>query len=232
MLDTPNALYAFLCDDEVLYIGKTARSIRRRFRTYRKPGSAQSTNIKNNGNIKRLITSGKIVRIAVFTPVSQLRYGDFEIDLAAGLESSLIASFVPPWNGRDGGQLISESAEREIEEDGASLTDNPPSMPDPPRATFQIKLGDTYYERGIINPGADASRFLGRHGDLLFIGLGSQDNVVASRINRTANSSGAVRVAGGNQQIAAWFRQHFTRGDIVEAWVLDDNRILLRPPPS
>lgn len=233
ILDTPNALYAFLRDDEVLYLGKTARSIRRRFQTYCKPGSRQSTNIKNNGHIRVLLSAGQGVRIAVFTPVSQLHYGDFEIDLAAGLENALIAGFDPPWNGRDGGQSVSESAEREIEEDEGLPSKESPSIPAHPaqvRARFQIRLGDTYYDRGIINPGADASRFLGKHGDPVLVCLGTCEAVVASRINRTANSSGAVRISGGNQQIAAWLQRHFARGDVVDACVLDSDRILLRAP--
>jgi hypothetical protein len=233
ILDVPNALYAFLLDDEVLYIGKTTRSIRRRFRTYCAPGSRQSTNIKNNANIAQLIAAGRVVRIAVFTPISQLRYGDFEIDLAAGLEDTLIASFGPRWNGRDGGRPVSESAEREIADDDdqsgtAGTAAWQPSTPG--KASFPIRLGDTYYDRGIINPGATASRFLGAHGKPVFVCLGDCANVVVSSINRTANSSGAVRIAGSNQQIAAWFQQHYARGDVVKAQVMDEDRILLQLP--
>jgi hypothetical protein len=234
ILDTPNALYAFLLDDEVLYVGKTSRGIRRRFRTYCTPGSRQSTNIKNNSNIRQLIAAGRTVRIAIFTPISHLRYGDFEIDLAAGLENALIANFVPRWNGKDGGHPVSESAAREITDDeGLSVAPDPPVPwpPSPqPKAAFQIKLGDTYYDRGIINPGVDASRFLGPHGTPVFVCLGDYTNVVASSINRTANSSGAARISDGNQQIAAWFQQHYARGNIVNAQVLDEDRIMLQLP--
>ena len=42
-----------------------------------------------------------------------------------------------------------------------------------------------------------------------------------SKINRTANRTGAVRVVGGNQQIARWFQEHFKEGDTVQGRVVD-----------
>ena len=43
--------------------------------------------------------SGSTIRILAFAPISDLRYGEFQIDLAAGLEEALIRAFSPPWNG-------------------------------------------------------------------------------------------------------------------------------------
>ena len=39
LLDEPNALYAFVRGDAVQYIGKTGRSVKKRFTGYRKPGN-------------------------------------------------------------------------------------------------------------------------------------------------------------------------------------------------
>ena len=36
-----------------------------------------------------MLKAGEIVRIFVFNPISHLRYGDFDINLAAGLEEFL-----------------------------------------------------------------------------------------------------------------------------------------------
>jgi hypothetical protein len=82
-----NALYAFVQNETVCYVGKTARSIKQRFIGYCTPSETQTTNLRCHRNIKELTEEGKIVRIFVFTPTSQLRYGEFEIDLAAGLKS-------------------------------------------------------------------------------------------------------------------------------------------------
>ena len=96
LLEARNALYAFVKDNQVLYIGKTARSIRRRYVGYCRPGKRQATNKRCHGNIKAAITAGEEIRIFAFAPITHLRYADFEINLAAGLEDSLIREFEPP----------------------------------------------------------------------------------------------------------------------------------------
>ncbi|RVC61092.1 GIY-YIG nuclease family protein, partial [Mesorhizobium sp. M2A.F.Ca.ET.046.02.1.1] len=149
MLDVPNALYAFVRGDTVLYLGKTARSIRRRYVGYCRPGKRQRTNLRCHRNIKAVLAQGIDIRILVFTPISQLRYADFEVNLAAGLEDSLIQAFDPPWNGRERGQPITEEAEREeAEETQAEPSDaeqandiQPEAMASAPAlATFTVTL--------------------------------------------------------------------------------------------
>ncbi|WP_051000158.1 GIY-YIG nuclease family protein [Sinorhizobium fredii] len=103
LLDAPNALYAFVRDDHVVYIGKTARSIRKRYVGYCRPGKTQAPNQRCHRNITAATAEGTEIRIFVFTPITHLRYSDFEINLAAGLEDSLIRGFDPPWNGKDRG---------------------------------------------------------------------------------------------------------------------------------
>jgi hypothetical protein len=46
-----NVLYAFVVDDELMYVGKTVQALRTRMAGYKTPGPTQSTNIKNNGHI-------------------------------------------------------------------------------------------------------------------------------------------------------------------------------------
>ncbi|MER9203463.1 GIY-YIG nuclease family protein [Mesorhizobium sp. M0933] len=236
MLDVPNALYAFVRGDDVQYIGKTARSIRRRYVGYCRPGKRQRTNLRCHRNIQAAIGGGTEIRILAFTPISHLRYTDFEINLAAGLEDSLIKAFDPPWNGREKGQPITEEAEREeAEETGGE----PPSASaefdiqsdsgtsDPALASFTILLGPTYYKKGFLNPGVEASQFLGKDGGPIRVLFSDESVPVISKINRTANQTGAVRVVGRNQQIATWFQKHFKEGDVVRGRVIDAHTILL-----
>jgi hypothetical protein len=172
----------------------------------------------------------------VFTPISHFRYADFELNIAAGLEDSLIAEFDPPWNCRQQGQRISEEAEREEAEEGAVLhssqDDQGPPRPlpnprEPALAVFKISLGEAYYNQGLINPGVQASNYLGQHGEPIQILFEDGSEPVVSTINRTANASGGVRVVGRNRQIAQWFQRHFRKGDVLEARVVDAHRILL-----
>lgn len=236
LLDAPNALYAFVKGDDVLYIGKTARSIRKRYLGYCRPGKRQATNQRCHRNIKVAIAQGTEIRIFVFTPISHLRYADFEINLAAGLEDSLIRQFDPPWNGRERGQPISEEAEREEAEEtetaqaGVPASANTPSEPQvssQAMVSFSVVLGPTYYNKGFLNPGVEASRHLGKDGDPIRVRFSDGSQTVVSKINRTANRTGAVRVVGSNQQIARWFQDHFHEGDTVRGKIVDLHTIEL-----
>jgi hypothetical protein len=236
LLDDPNALYAFVQGDAVRYIGKTTRGVRRRFITYRRPGSSQRTNLRCNAKIKDALKAGASVRVLVFAPISHLRYIDFEINLAAGLEDALIRAFDPPWNGRERGKPISEEAEREEADEQVPTelgTTREPVRSStintsvPPLAKFRIKLGQAYFQQGFINPGVEASQHLGSDGEPLQVLFDDGTEPVMSRINRTANPSGGVRVVGRNRQIAEWFQRHFRMGDAVEAQVVDANRVRL-----
>ncbi|WP_338661318.1 GIY-YIG nuclease family protein [Pararoseomonas sp. SCSIO 73927] len=236
LLAERNALYAFVHGEKVNYVGKTARSILKRFVGYRKPHKGQRTNWRCNEKIRELLARGETVRIYVFTPLSHLRYAEFEINLAAGLEDALIAAFDPPWNGRDGARPVTEEAEREaLEEEGdleaASGSGSPPpgmaALNMPGTASFGIRLGEAYYRQGFINPGVDASRFLGGDGEPMSIVFDDGTEEVISAINRKANRTGSVRVVGRNRLIAEWFQKHFREGETVEARVLSRNRILL-----
>ena len=239
LLGSVNSLYAFVHGDRVMYIGKTARNLRDRIAGYRNPHKGQRTNWRCNGNIRDMLKRNEVLRILVFNPPPKLRYGDFDINLAAGLEDSLIAEFDPPWNGRERGRAITEESEREeaVLPRDASLETNAalPIVPEPDSptpvgaASFQIVLRDTYYNQGLINPGVDASRHLGDDGDPIVIKFGDGSEPVISRIDRTANKSGSVRVVGRNRLIAQWFQKHFSEGDVIEARVLDRHCILLLP---
>jgi hypothetical protein len=235
LLDVQSALYAYVEGGAVLYVGKTARSLKRRLQGYCTPSKSAITNWKCNGNIRSLLAQGTEVRIFIFAPTDDLKYGDFDIDLPAGLEEALILAFVPPWNGREGSKPITEDAEREAvgEKDTShDLTSSNLVMAaaSVPLATFKIKLGTAYYDKGILNPGVDASRYLGEHGEPLVIQFGKDGDIIPSQINRTANIGGAVRAVGKNAVIASWFQRHFGRGDIVDAEILGPHQIRLLAP--
>ncbi len=224
--DAPNALYAFVEGEKVLYIGKTTRGLKRRFRTYCKPGASQSTNKKCNKNIRDALAENRNIRIFLFVPVEHLQYGDFPINLAAGLEDSLIREFKPEWNGSRGGQYISETeaAEKETEEEAIT----PVVLEQKERVRFQITLKDTYFNQGIINPGKSMDSFLGEDGEVIIVYLGDENSAIQSKINKTANPSGSVRIVGENRKIASWFQSNFAIGDTVNAEILDKHHILLK----
>lgn len=239
LLEKPAALYAFVHDSAVCYIGKTARSIRRRFIGYCRPGNTQATNRRCHCNIKSAINQGKEIRILIFTPILDLAYAEFQIDLAAGLEDSLIRKFNPPWNGGNKTRRMSESAEREEEGDNNKEKQDDESFITPDSSienklftkvlnTFSINLGGTYYRTGYLNPGIEASSFLGKDGEPIRVIFNNDSDPVISKINRTANRNGSVRVVGNNQLIARWFQENFNEGDVVCGEVVDSHTIRLK----
>jgi hypothetical protein len=94
-----NVLYAFVVDGELVYVGKSVQTLRTRMNGYKNPGTTQSTNIKNNKNIREALEQGKQVEIHVLPDNGLLHYGGFHVNLAAGLEDSVVRELSPLWNG-------------------------------------------------------------------------------------------------------------------------------------
>jgi hypothetical protein len=228
-LGIDNALYAFALDNEIKYIGKTCKSIQKRFVGYVNPSNTQTTNIKCHKEIQSLLTEGKTVEIWVFAPNIPFQILGFDVNLAAGLEDSLIREFKPEWNGRqtpdDTSDLVEFSEENKPEDQQVIAPGNPAHC-------FNILLGKTYYNVGFINPGAVASDHLDADGEPVKVFLGNPSNCVNSAINRRANANGSVRVIGNNRQIAEWLQANFKQGDNVSACVIDKQTILLRAPST
>lgn len=96
--DSRNILYAFESEAEVLYVGKTTQPLKARMYGYQNPGPTQSTNIRNNKNLKERLALGGSVSILVLPDHGLLKYGGFHLNLAAGLEDSIVSELKPKWN--------------------------------------------------------------------------------------------------------------------------------------
>lgn len=95
---TYNILYSFVSGDEVLYIGKTTIALRDRMYQYQRPGPSQRTNIRVNAAIAARLSDGSSIEIHVLPDPGDLEYKGFHLNLAAGLEDSLIGTLKPTWN--------------------------------------------------------------------------------------------------------------------------------------
>jgi hypothetical protein len=93
-----NILYSFVVDGCPKYIGKTTQGLMKRMRGYQKPGPTQSTNIKNNLLIKKALQLGKVVELYVFPDKGLMKYGEFQVNLSAGLEDNIVLVLSPEWN--------------------------------------------------------------------------------------------------------------------------------------
>lgn len=97
--NSANILYAFISNGIVLYVGKTTQTLKKRMYGYQKPGHTQYTNIKGNKLLLELLESGESVDIYALPDDGLRHIGDFHLNLAAGLEDSIISILKPKWNG-------------------------------------------------------------------------------------------------------------------------------------
>src|ERR1700684_3559790 len=81
-VDHSNVLYAFISGDDVLYVGKTTKTLRGRLASYLKPSDTQCTNMRNNGAIREMLTAGREVDILALPDLGLHRYGEFKINFA------------------------------------------------------------------------------------------------------------------------------------------------------
>lgn len=96
--DSANILYCFVVNGIPKYIGKTTQPLKKRMYGYRKPSVSQSTNIRNNDNIKAALCAGEAIDLYVLPDHGLLHFGPFHLNLAAGLEDSIVATLSPEWN--------------------------------------------------------------------------------------------------------------------------------------
>lgn len=222
-----NILYAFVCDGQVMYVGKTVQPLARRMAGYRRPAPTQSTNARNHKNIRALLERGSAVEILALPDNGLLHYGQFHLNLAAALEDDLIRVIDPPWNGGqvdDGVHPPATPEERARgEEDGIE-----------PAASavggFTFTLQPTYFAQGFFNVGVAAQRLLGQDGETLEMFLGDDPQPILGTINRRANTNGTPRIMGG-VGLRNWFQAAATVSASISVEVLSPTSIRLRAPP-
>jgi hypothetical protein len=211
-----NILYAFVSDGTVMYVGKTVQSLQARMGGYRAPATSQTTNVKNNARIKALLQAGAAVDILALPDNGLLHYGQFHINLAAGLEDNIISVLRPEWNGGKSSSPADES---------------PFAIPpETPSATvsFVLVVQKTYFNQGFFNVGiADSDRF-GGDGAKIELFCGNAEAPILGTINRTANSNKTPRIMGGTG-LRDWF--HHEMREMQEATIdmLSSTAIRVRP---
>ena len=232
-----NVLYAFTENNEdnedgiVRYIGKTTKSIISRFAGYKNPSKEQKTNQRVGNSIREALNVGKKIKILVFTDISPIQWKGYNLNVAAGIEDSLIKTLKPEWN-RAGVSIelintLGEYEDLEIHALGAENENSPSKIDEPkgeilPIGSFNITLGKTYYNKpqGFMNPGVSCDKFFGDHGEHATLHFGTQ--IARTTINRTANLNGSVRFAWG-KDLTAWYQANYRLGDIIPAHVYHEN---------
>jgi hypothetical protein len=220
-----NVLYSFISNGVIKYIGKTTMELNKRMYGYQNPGPSQTTNIRVNEKIKGLLLSDQPVDIFILVDNGLLKYGDFKINLAAGLEDTLIYELSPEWN---------FSGKRKIEVDKESDSENlilvkgNVDMSNIVLKTFDIKLGTAYYNQGFFNVSQKYSGDLGADKAIIEIQLGENSkNIVQGYINRTANKNQTPRIMGG-KALSDWIQKNYKQDDLLKVEILTDVSIRLK----
>jgi hypothetical protein len=212
-----NILYAFVCDGQVKYVGKTIRALWVRMSGYRTPGKTQTTNINNHRHIKESLSRGAAVEILALPDSGLLHYGQFHLNLAAALEDAIIRIMDPEWNGG--------TAEGE-----AHLPELPATVPEsspPIVGMFPFSLQPTYYRTGFFNVGVSSANVLGADGETIELFLGEGDQPILGTINRRANMNGSPRIMGGSG-LRDWFKTNASEMESISVEVLSPTAIRLR----
>ncbi|NVJ64746.1 MAG: GIY-YIG nuclease family protein [Flavobacteriaceae bacterium] len=96
--NSQNVLYCLVVDENPMYIGKTVQPLKKRMYGYLRPGPSQSTNIKNNAHLTNALLNGSKAELFVLPDNGLLHLGAFHLNLAAGLEDSIVRKLCPEWN--------------------------------------------------------------------------------------------------------------------------------------
>ena len=97
-----NVLYAFVSDQELLYIGRSGRALGLRMQGYEQGGPPRSVRARNRERILAMLMLDQQVALYAMPDPGSLLYGSFRVNLAAGLQHSLIEALDPPWNKNTG----------------------------------------------------------------------------------------------------------------------------------
>jgi hypothetical protein len=229
-----NILYAFVTDGEVKYIGKTTQPLKTRMLGYQRPAPTQTTNIRNNRNIRELLKQGKSVDIFALPDNGLLHYGAFHINLAAGLEDGLIAKINPEWNGQrevENASMITDEATVGVNALNINSTSPIPSdeMISPisdVNPKFTLTLHRTYFNQGFFNVSIDCQHYFGSDLEKINIYCGSEQLQIIGYINRTANTNGTPRIMGG-AQLKQWIQKSATEMGSLNVEIVAQNSIRL-----
>jgi hypothetical protein len=93
-----STLYAFTRLEDVLYVGKTSKSLQQRLRGYQHPGPSQSTNIRVASELSAAIKRGDEICVYALTNWEPVSFRGLLVDIPAGIEQAVIFATHASWN--------------------------------------------------------------------------------------------------------------------------------------
>jgi len=226
-----NVLYAFVNETEVLYIGRSARSLRQRMDGYESGGPARSTRARNRERIVAMLMLDQPVTLYAMADPGNLIYGSFRVNLSAGLQHSLIQVLDPPWN-----RAHSAPAESSTDARAAARKGRPvaaakvePIDATSERPSYRFLVGYLYLNKGFFNVPARYSRVFGKDRERIKILCGRERAPIHGHIDRSSNTNAAPRIIGG-PALRDWFAEHAGLNNPVDIDILAPNAVWIRNP--
>lgn len=209
-LTEKDVLYAFISDNEVLYIGKTTDKLKNRMNGYKNADKSQRTNIRIRAEIQLLLEKSKPVDILILLDDVGLKYKNYPISLASGLEDNLIAIIKPKWNFR--GKMRIKEIELPAENEGAIIETFPNT--NNIHKTVEVILGQEYWNKGFFNfSKKEISLLPNRITDVVLL-LGHSEHYAIKGHFHFATKGNQPRVRG-NKNLRQWFQQNYKQGDKI-----------------
>ncbi len=214
-LEKRNLLYSFVSDSKVLYIGKTADTLKNRMNGYKNAGGSQRTNIRVKKEIIELLGKNKDVHIYILIDDANLAFKKYKISLAAGLEDNLIADIRPEWNFR-GNNRIKEH-EMPPEDRNIIVESILPILNK--SKTVEIILGKEYWDKGFFNFSKKEIDLLPKEPSKIRFLLGDNSDFIEGNF-LFATINGQPRVTQ-NISLKEWFQSNYKMGDKIKVEIIE-----------
>ncbi len=211
MGDAVDVLFAFIASGEVKFVGRAEQPLTRCMQRFQQPEADDSVYVEWRQQIADALYSGLEVDIYLLPERGLLQYGDFQVNLAAGLEASILATLQPEWNETqapprtitvDSTGVVKgvATSTRAVQPRASHALDE---RSEPPK--FDFKIGPMQVTGGLFDVPALYSDYVAGEGQPVKVHIGDEPPLTGY-VNRRANINRAPRILGG-EALMAWFRQ-------------------------
>jgi hypothetical protein len=245
-----NILYAFVheigedeIDWQVVYIGHSRNSLKNRMTGYRL-GNGQATNNRVHNHLNWALENDTRHYVYVLHDKINLNIHSIEVDLAAGLEYSLIQYYANYNAANNHSKLFNiagnpknnqnqniEDILCEIREESMDYKKED-NQPETVVQYFEYKLDKTYWNNPYVNIPLKFQDRFGQHGDIVTVDFFQQKKLVQRLeviINRNAVTNAAPRLYFPTRNdvnfFQDWKHQYFQKGDTLTVSIVSRNHL-------
>ena len=250
-----NILYAIvvvngedIADWNVIYIGHTRKSFKNRMSGY-KQGKGNAVNNRIHNKIIEFLNQDKVVKIYCMTDHFNIRTNDLYIDIAAGLEYSLISYYKeynkvnnhPNLQNIAGNEnyIINNLINIDLLEDEEKKEENENYLEAKPINSeyinsFNYVLKPTYWNTSFMNIPIRFSEYFGEHQETVVLHIFENQSLIrtlSSSINRTANTNRNPRLyfkGDDGKWFQKWKHKNYSADASIEIGIQFKNTLIIK----